>query len=78
VVTPPRETDSLSFLGLGVQPPEASGGSMIGEAARLISQSRVLVVWPGLAITVTASPSVSWATGCAGALGLERGSGDDD
>jgi len=68
---------SLSFLGLGVQPPEASWGSMIGEAARLISQTKLLVVWPGLAITVTVLALGFLGDGLRQALGLEQGSGDD-
>jgi peptide/nickel transport system permease protein len=68
---------SLSFLGLGVQPPEASWGSMIGEAARLISRSKVLVVWPGLAITITVLALGFVGDGLRQALGIERGSGDD-
>ncbi|HMG40075.1 MAG TPA: ABC transporter permease [Acidimicrobiales bacterium] len=68
---------SLSFLGLGVQPPEASWGSMIGEAARLISQTKLLVVWPGLAITITVLALGFLGDGLRQALGLEQGSGDD-
>lgn len=68
---------SLSFLGLGVQPPEASWGSMIGEAARLISQTKLLVVWPGLAITVTVLALGFLGDTLRQALGLEQGSGDD-
>ncbi len=41
---------SLSFLGLGVQPPEASWGAMVGRSFRYLSQSPYLVVFPGAAI----------------------------
>lgn len=44
---------SLSFIGLGVQPPEASWGSMLEEGARHLSRSATLVVFPGLAIGLT-------------------------
>lgn len=44
---------SLSFLGLGVQPPEASWGAMIGRAFRDIGESPTGVYIPGLAITLT-------------------------
>lgn len=44
---------TLSFLGLGVQPPQASWGSMIGRAVRHLDRAPFLVVWPGLAIAVT-------------------------
>lgn len=40
----------LSFLGLGVQPPEPSLGSMIREGARVMLVHPWLVVWPGLAL----------------------------
>jgi ABC-type dipeptide/oligopeptide/nickel transport system permease subunit len=67
---------SLSFLGLGVQPPEASWGSMIGEAARLISQTKLLIIWPGLAITVTVLALGFLGDALRQALGLERGADD--
>jgi len=38
----------LSFLGVGVQPPDASLGTMIREGVRLMLVSPMLVVWPGL------------------------------
>lgn len=44
---------SLSFLGLGVQPPAASWGSMLGEGARQIPRQRLLVIWPGAAISLS-------------------------
>ncbi len=44
---------SLSFLGLGIQPPEASWGSMLGDAFRYISRSPTLIVVPGVAIAAT-------------------------
>lgn len=68
---------SLSFLGLGVQPPEASWGSMIGEAARLISRTKLLVIWPGVAITVTVLALGFLGDALRQALGLEQGRGDD-
>ena len=40
----------LSFLGLGVQPPTASWGSMLSAAQPFISLDAWLAVWPGLAI----------------------------
>jgi ABC-type dipeptide/oligopeptide/nickel transport system permease subunit len=67
---------SLSFLGLGAQPPDASWGSMIGEAARLISQSKLLVVWPGLAITVAVLALNLLGDALRQALGIDRGNGD--
>lgn len=41
---------SLSFLGLGVQPPTPDLGSMVAEGARYLPDSWWLTVLPGLAI----------------------------
>ena len=41
---------SLSFLGLGQQPPEPSWGSMLNSAQRFLSQAPWLAVFPGAAI----------------------------
>lgn len=43
---------SLSFLGLGVQPPVASLGSMVHYGLRWLSRAPWLVVFPGLAIAL--------------------------
>lgn len=43
----------LSFIGLGVQPPESSWGAMLGTSFRYISRAPVLAIYPGLAIAVT-------------------------
>lgn len=43
---------SLSFLGLGVQPPAASLGSMLTSAANGLNTAPQLVVLPGLVIVV--------------------------
>ena len=40
----------LSFLGVGVQPPDASLGTMIREGTRLMLVSPMLVIWPGLVL----------------------------
>jgi peptide/nickel transport system permease protein len=44
---------SLSFLGLGQQPPAPSWGSMLNSAQRFLSNSPWMAVWPGLAIFLT-------------------------
>ncbi|MDR2819393.1 MAG: ABC transporter permease [Desulfovibrio sp.] len=44
---------SLSFLGLGVQPPTASWGNMLMEGKAVIETAPWLSVYPGLAILVT-------------------------
>ena len=41
---------SLSFLGLGVQPPTPDLGSMVAEGAQYLPDSWWLTVYPGLAI----------------------------
>ena len=41
---------SLSFLGLGQQPPAASWGSMLNSAQRFLTQAPWLAIFPGLAI----------------------------
>ncbi|WP_026257765.1 ABC transporter permease [Actinopolymorpha alba] len=45
---------ALSFLGLGVQPPDADWGSMLADGLPYMSRSPGLVIYPGLAIFVTA------------------------
>jgi peptide/nickel transport system permease protein len=41
---------SLSFLGLGQQPPAPSWGGMLNTASHFLSQAPWMAVWPGLAI----------------------------
>jgi oligopeptide transport system permease protein len=43
----------LSFLGLGVQPPMASWGSLASEGAAAMETYPWLILFPGLALTVT-------------------------
>ena len=43
---------SLSFLGLGVQPPTPDLGSMVADGAKCLPDSWWLTVFPGLAILV--------------------------
>jgi peptide/nickel transport system permease protein len=44
---------SLSFIGLGVQPPIPEWGAMLSAARQFIRQSPHMVIFPGLAIAVT-------------------------
>jgi peptide/nickel transport system permease protein/oligopeptide transport system permease protein len=44
---------ALSFLGLGIQPPEISWGRMITDGQRLMDTNPGLVFWPGLMIILT-------------------------
>ena len=41
---------SLSFLGLGQQPPAPSWGAMLNTAKNFLSQAPWMALWPGLAI----------------------------
>jgi peptide/nickel transport system permease protein len=41
---------SLSFLGLGQQPPEPSWGSMLNAAKNFLEQAPWMAMWPGAAI----------------------------
>jgi peptide/nickel transport system permease protein len=43
---------SLSFLGLGQQPPAPSWGSMLNTAKNYVEQAPWMAVWPGLSIFV--------------------------
>jgi peptide/nickel transport system permease protein len=43
---------SLSFLGLGQQPPAPSWGSMLNAAQRFLGQAPWLSIFPGLSIFV--------------------------
>jgi peptide/nickel transport system permease protein len=44
---------SLSFLGLGVQPPTPSWGGMLNTAKGFMAQAPWMAIWPGLSIFVT-------------------------
>ena len=43
----------LSFLGLGVQPPAASWGTLVSDGARLLALFPWLVIFPGMALSLT-------------------------
>ena len=43
----------LSFLGLGIQPPLASWGTMLSNAQELITSAPLLAVYPGMMIFLT-------------------------
>ncbi len=45
---------ALSFLGLGVGPPTAEWGAMLNEGKDFLADAPQLMLWPGLAITITA------------------------
>ena len=41
---------SLSFLGLGQQPPAPSWGSMLNTAKNFVEQAPWMAIWPGMSI----------------------------
>ncbi len=43
----------LSFLGLGVQPPDASWGTLVSDGAKVLAIFPWLVIFPGLALSLT-------------------------
>jgi ABC-type dipeptide/oligopeptide/nickel transport system permease subunit len=44
---------SLSYLGLGTQPPEPSWGLMLKDARNYLTRAPWLAIYPGLAIALT-------------------------
>ncbi|NUN14488.1 MAG: ABC transporter permease subunit [Myxococcales bacterium] len=48
-----KEEAFLSFLGLGVQPPDPSWGNLISEGAQKITDYYWLIVYPGTALALT-------------------------
>jgi ABC-type dipeptide/oligopeptide/nickel transport system permease subunit len=44
---------TLSFLGIGVQPPEASWGSMINSARQDMNSHPIALVWPCVILSLT-------------------------
>jgi ABC-type dipeptide/oligopeptide/nickel transport system permease subunit len=47
------DTAALGFLGMGVQPPQAEWGDMLGRARGFIFQAPHTLLFPGMAITLT-------------------------
>jgi peptide/nickel transport system permease protein len=45
---------SLSFLGLGIQPPAFTWGAMVAQGQSYLSTAWWVAFWPGFAITLTA------------------------
>ena len=63
---------SLSFLGLGVQPPQASWGSILGTAFPYMSRSPIIVVSVGTLITVAVLCFNLLGDGLRDSLGVDR------
>ncbi|MBM6999689.1 ABC transporter permease [bacterium] len=68
---------SLSFLGLGVQPPQASWGVMVSEAMQYVYTYPTLVVAPGCVLVVAVLGFNLLGDGLDGIL-QEGGEGDGD
>ena len=47
------DTAALGFLGLGVQPPLAEWGTMLGSGRNYFNNAPFIILFPGLAITIT-------------------------
>ena len=62
---------ALSFLGLGVRPPETSWGSMLQNAYQNISQSTFLAIPPGIAIMLSVLAFNQLGDGIRDSLGKE-------
>lgn len=62
----------LSFLGLGVQPPDASWGSMIRDGFLYFRQSPFLAIFPGILIATSVLFFVLLGDGLRDALGREE------
>ena len=45
---------TLSFLGLGAQPPASEWGLMVSEARRFMHLSPWMILWPSLAVALVA------------------------
>ena len=63
---------SLSYLGLGVQPPTAEWGLMIAEGQNFIATAWWITAFPGLAIVLLAIGFSMLADGLAEKLGLRE------
>jgi peptide/nickel transport system permease protein len=44
---------ALSFLGIGIQPPEITWGLMVAQGKQYLASAWWLAFWPGLAIILT-------------------------
>lgn len=62
----------LSFIGLGVQVPQASWGSMLSTAYRFIAVAPTLILWPGIAVVITVLATNLLGDAIRDALGRER------
>ncbi|MCW0213475.1 MAG: ABC transporter permease [Pseudonocardia sp.] len=66
---------SLSFIGLGVQPPTSTWGSMLTNASSYMAEAPHMVYVPGILIALTVLSFSLVGDGLAKALGTNRPSG---
>ncbi len=64
---------TLSYLGLGQQPPDPSWGSMLNVASHFLSQAPWMAVWPGVAIFLLVLSLNLFGDGLRDALDPRRG-----
>ena len=64
---------SLSFLGLGQQPPDPSWGSMLNTAKNFLSQAPWMALWPGMGIFLLVLSLNLFGDGLRDALDPRRG-----
>jgi peptide/nickel transport system permease protein len=53
IATAILEVAALSFLGLGAQPPTAEWGAMIGTVRNQVFSAPHLIIFPGVALSVS-------------------------
>jgi peptide/nickel transport system permease protein len=62
----------MSFIGVGVQPPDASWGAMLGGGFRFISRAPTLIIFPGLAIALAVFAFTLLGDGIRDSIGREE------
>ena len=68
---------ALSFLGLGVQPPDSDWGAMLADALRFVERAPMLAFAPGFAIFITALSVTLIGQGLEIEAGPETSRGDE-
>ena len=63
----------LSYINLGVQPPDASWGLMLADSAGQFEQAPWLVLVPGLAMTITVLVFIMLGAFAGNAISVKRG-----
>ncbi|MDG4834294.1 ABC transporter permease [Solwaraspora sp. WMMD1047] len=62
----------MSFIGVGVQPPDASWGAMLGGGFRFITRAPTLIIFPGLAIALAVFAFTLLGDGIRDSIGREE------